>query len=277
MLPKISIIIATYNSGKTLRDTIRSIISQTYKNIELIIIDGNSKDNTLDIITEYSDYIGYFISEADDGIYYALNKGIDAATGDYICIIGSDDFFFDINVIEMVVENIDTNTDILSTSCYIVDEDLNIQLYYGNSHAKVKDRFPGWMIPHAGMYVKNAILKKYKFDVRYKIAADYDFFLKCYYDDNILFKFVDIPTYYFSNSGASSNEELIAKEVKKIKKSYGIREEVKIRSKSVYYIKQKIKKFLDFIGLGKFWRIKFTHWEIHKCNNDYCRLCRCIR
>ena len=90
---KISIITVSFNSVITIRDTIESIISQDYNNIEYIIIDAGSKDGTLDIIKEYKEHISYFISEADNGIYDGMNKGIAAATGDIVGILNSDDFY----------------------------------------------------------------------------------------------------------------------------------------------------------------------------------------
>ncbi len=90
---KISIITVSSNSVITIRDTIESILSQDYKNIEYIIIDAGSKDGTLDIIKGYEDHISYFISEADNGIYDGMNKGIAAATGDVVGILNSDDFY----------------------------------------------------------------------------------------------------------------------------------------------------------------------------------------
>jgi glycosyltransferase involved in cell wall biosynthesis len=91
--PKISIITVSFNSDITIRDTIESIINQDYNNIEYIIIDAGSKDDTLDIIEEYEEHVSYFNSEPDKGIYDGMNKGITAATGDIIGILNSDDFY----------------------------------------------------------------------------------------------------------------------------------------------------------------------------------------
>lgn len=273
---KLSIIVATYNSGRTLEETIISIIGQTYKNIELIIIDGCSSDNTVDIIRKYDSKVNYWISEQDDGLYYALNKGIDRATGDYIEIIGSDDFFINNQIISKVMAEIDDNVDILSTGCYVVDEKYNIQKYYGNAHAVNKKNFTGWMIPHAGMFVKTEIYRKYKFNTKYKIAADYDFFLKCYNEKRIFFKFCNYPTYYFSLNGISSNLAEIEKENKLIRSEYKLNSE-KERSYiaiSIGLLNKSIKKILDVLGMGRLWRRKISGWDLHNCNNYFCRWCR---
>ena len=106
---KISIITATYNSAATIRDCIQSVNSQTYNNIEHIIIDGASKDNTLEIINSLPNRVITIVSEPDKGIYDAMNKGIKAATGDIIGILNSDDFFTSDDVIETVVDTFKNN------------------------------------------------------------------------------------------------------------------------------------------------------------------------
>ena len=102
--PKISIVTISYNSSKTIRDTIDSVISQDYENIEYIIIDGKSTDDTIDIIKSYGDKISHLISEEDDGLYDAMNKGIRAATGDVVGILNSDDFYYTNHVVSDVAE-----------------------------------------------------------------------------------------------------------------------------------------------------------------------------
>ena len=107
---KISIITATYNSARTIGDTLESILGQTYKNIECIIVDGASKDNTLDIVKSYKPVFGNrmtYISEQDNGLYDAMNKGIRLATGDVIGILNSDDFFTSPTVIERMVKKME--------------------------------------------------------------------------------------------------------------------------------------------------------------------------
>ena len=106
---KISIITIVYNREKTIKDTINSVLNQTYKNIEYIIIDGKSTDSTLNIVNSYKDKISKIISEKDDGLYDALNKGINLATGDIIGFIHSDDFYIDNFVIEKVANEFKKN------------------------------------------------------------------------------------------------------------------------------------------------------------------------
>ncbi len=113
MNPKISIITVTYNAEKVLEKTLTSIFKQTYKNIEVIIIDGGSTDETLHIISKYNDSIDMFISERDDGIYDAMNKGIDIATGDFITFLNADDEYYSETTIEELFSDIDEKTDVV--------------------------------------------------------------------------------------------------------------------------------------------------------------------
>ena len=101
---KISIITVVYNNEKTIQDAMQSVLGQTYKNIEYVIIDGSSKDNTVNLIKEYKDQLGHFVSEKDNGLYDAMNKGIQACTGDVIGILNSDDLYQDSQVIAAVME-----------------------------------------------------------------------------------------------------------------------------------------------------------------------------
>src|ERR1035437_2868268 len=100
--PKISIITVSFNSAKTISDTIESVLSQTYPDIEYIIIDGSSSDGSIELVKSFGNSISKFVSEPDNGIYDAINKGIRLATGDIVGILNSDDFFYDNNVIERV-------------------------------------------------------------------------------------------------------------------------------------------------------------------------------
>ena len=120
---KVSIITITYNSDATLRDTIDSVVNQTYKNIEYIFIDGKSTDNTISIIKSYGDKISTLVSEKDNGLYDALNKGINVASGDLIGILHSDDFYTNNFVIEKIVQAIELNqADGAYADLYYVDK-----------------------------------------------------------------------------------------------------------------------------------------------------------
>ncbi|MBO6243647.1 MAG: glycosyltransferase, partial [Clostridia bacterium] len=246
---------------------------QTYKNIEYIIIDGGSRDNTVDIIRKYEDRITYWISEPDNGIYDAMNKGVNKATGDYISIIGSDDCLYSDDIVERVVKEMKSGVDIWSGNEYLVDENTHRQILFDNKHARQKFKYNGGMIPHGPMFVKRYLLQdKYPFDIQYKIAGDYKFFLQCYFDENVKFQFSDLVTLYFSFGGISSSdvsEKL--NEGPRIEYSLGVNIERNI-------VKQFVKKIFISLGLMRIYSsLRFyMRSEKHTCNNRMCRWCNRI-
>jgi glycosyltransferase involved in cell wall biosynthesis len=180
--PKVSIITVCYNSEKTIEDTIKSVINQSYPNIEYIVIDGVSNDNTLAIISKYKDKITKIVSEKDKGIYDAINKGIRLATGDIIANLNSDDFYIDNNVIADVVATFENEkTDTLYADLYYVDAvDTNKIVRYWKSKQYKEGLFlKGWMPPHPTFFVKKEVYQKYGlFDLQFKSAADYEIMLR---------------------------------------------------------------------------------------------------
>ena len=123
--PKFSIITVTYNAGAVLEDTIQSVITQTYKNVEYIIVDGGSKDRTLQIIEQYKEHIHTVISEPDKGLYDAMNKGIKLATGDYLCFLNAGDELHEDDTLQLMVHSITESTlpDVLYGDTAIGDEE----------------------------------------------------------------------------------------------------------------------------------------------------------
>lgn len=269
---------AVFNCTNVIEQAILSVAEQTYKNIELIIIDGASTDGTVDIIKRYSDKgkIAYWCSEPDDGIYCALNKGIDMATGDYIHVLGSDDSFVDERSIENIVEILGTNPqiDVLSAPVWLIDEDMKMQQIYSNAFAADKGVYNGGMIPHQGMFVKKEVIKKYKFDTKYRLSGDYDFFLKCYTNPDIRFLFTDKPVVFYANSGASSMLKCDGdKENAIIEKIYNIHA-VKQKHYSIVFFKTYLRELLRKMHLLCFVsKIYSGNWIKHKCNNKICRWC----
>lgn len=176
---KVSIITVVYNNEFTIADAIESVLSQDYNDIEYIIVDGNSTDRTLSIVNQYRDRITKIISEKDNGIYDAMNKGIHSATGDIIGILNSDDLYNDRYVISNVVETFYDKPDIgaIYGDLYYVDAK-NPQkivrhwvskLYYNNFFED------GEVPPHPTFFIKRTIYDEVKvFDLTYKLAADYD-------------------------------------------------------------------------------------------------------
>lgn len=274
--PKITIVIATYNSGKTLTQTLDSVVGQTYPKIELIIIDGGSTDLTLDIINRYKNFISYWVSEPDKGVYDAFNKGVQHATGEYIQFLGSDDSLCEATTIEQVVANLSKEIDILSANVWLVDERTNLQCLLSNSHAIDKKDFDGRMIPHPGMFTRRNLLLKYPFDLTYQIAADYQFFLQCYFDDK-KFLFIDVPVVFFSSCGMSStNEVKLMEENKRLWEKFNLDLDAQFPNDDS--VRHMLKTMLKKAGLFEYVRYIINRylrqtWVPHNCKWAGCRWC----
>ena len=152
---KISIITVSYDAAKTIEQTIYSVINQTYDNIEYIIIDGGSTDRTVDIIKKNENEIAYWVSESDKGIYDAMNKGIDVATGDYIYFLGADDWLVNKNIIYKIASRIMhyNDYDFYCGNVILYDSVSNL-VKQSNFMFSVDEIKKGNMYPHQGMFVK---------------------------------------------------------------------------------------------------------------------------
>lgn len=191
---KVSIITVTYNSKKTIRDTMESVLSQDYEDIEYIIVDGGSTDGTIDIVKSYSNEISKVINEKDDGIYDAINKGIKLASGDIVGNLNSDDVYFGNNVISTVVKYYNTeNTDSVFSDLVLVKRD-NLQKiirFYSASNFNLKKFEYGWMPPHPTFFVKREIYKKYGlFKTDYKIASDFELMVRFLVKHRISYSYI---------------------------------------------------------------------------------------
>jgi glycosyltransferase len=179
---KISIITIAWNSGKSIGDAIKSVVSQTYPDIEYIIVDGLSKDNTMEVVKSFGTKVTKSVSERDKGIYDALNKGIAMAEGDVIGFMHSDDLFADEFVIEKVVKLFkETGADsIYGDLEYVYKNDTSKVLrYWKSGKFSLRNLKMGWMPPHPTLYIKREVYQKYGgFDISFKIAADYDSMLR---------------------------------------------------------------------------------------------------
>lgn len=176
---KISLITVCYNSEKTIKDTLESVLQQEYKNYEYLIIDGKSKDNTLNIVKEYEKKFEgrmRIISEKDKGLYDAMNKGINLATGDIIGIINSDDCLIDSRVFSRIINNYTEQTDILYGDLIYVNEDLTqpVRDYISGENKNLY-----WCPAHPTMYIRKSIFKKIGlYNLNYKTAADFDMMVR---------------------------------------------------------------------------------------------------
>ena len=225
---KISIITVCYNSAKTIDKTILSVANQTYKNIEYIIVDGNSNDNTLRIIQKHDDKISKWISEPDQGLYDAMNKGIEMATGDLIGILNSDDTFNSNTVIEEIV-NFHRHNDIDASVGNIVqhkDNNKIVRLYTSKYWNPEKLKI-GFMPPHPSIFLKRELFGLYGFyDLGFKIGADYELITRFFLKNKITWKYSGIITTAMLvgglSSSGSSSYKLITKEIQKALKMNGI-------------------------------------------------------
>ena len=178
---KISIITISLNNKKVIKETIESVLSQNFSNIEYIIIDGGSTDGSIDIINAYSDKIDCFISESDNGIYSAINKGLKIATGEVIGLLHAGDLFYDNNVLSKVkVSFKENNPDLIYGHSIVFDKNRD-KLVRKNISPIFKDNLMkfGWFPSHQSIYFKANILKKCGFyNESYKISGDYEFLLR---------------------------------------------------------------------------------------------------
>ncbi|MEZ8791615.1 glycosyltransferase family 2 protein [Vibrio splendidus] len=205
---KVSIITVCYNSEATIEDTIKSVKDQRYKNIEYIIIDGDSKDNTNQIIRDYSDIVDIHISEKDKGLYDAMNKGINIATGDVIGILNSDDFFPHSDVISDIVHGFEYNTRMVYTDLLYVKEN--------SPHAPVRlwkskpfeRRLLGcsWIPPHPTFYARRELFDELGgYDIRNKLAADYELLLRFFIKYGSTSKYLEFTSVHMRCGGESNN------------------------------------------------------------------------
>ncbi|EKY07641.1 glycosyltransferase, group 2 family protein [Capnocytophaga sp. oral taxon 332 str. F0381] len=208
---KVSIVTPTYNSAKTIVDTILSVNKQDYANIEHIIIDGGSKDNTLELIRNTPNRVKKIISEPDKGIYDAMNKGVALATGDIVGILNSDDFYNSNDVIAKVVKTFQEGEyeGVYGDLEYVDARNTNRVVRYWESKAYKEGLFKkGWHPAHPTFFVKKEVYDKYgNFNLKYKIGADYEIMLRFIEKNRI--KVAYIPeTLVKMRVGGASNQSI---------------------------------------------------------------------
>lgn len=208
---KISIITATYNSGKTVRDTVASVMRQTHIDWELIVKDGGSKDNTLDVCKELAEKSKgriRIVSAPDNGIYDAMNQGIEAATGDVVGLLNSDDFYTSDDVLEtinriMMQNDVDA---VYGDVHYINDgEPDKCVRYYSSANFKRERMMQGWMPAHPSFYCRRDVYLRYGlFDTSFRVAADFEQLLRLIYIHNIKTSYIAKDFVTMRMGGAST-------------------------------------------------------------------------
>jgi glycosyltransferase involved in cell wall biosynthesis len=247
---RISIITVSYNNAGTIADAINSVLAQTYKDIEYIVVDGASNDGTKDIVASFGQRISRFISEPDMGLYDAINKGIRIASGEIVGILNSDDFFCNNTVIERIVESFRENEiDAVIGDVRFVDtvNTSKVVRYYSSKHFKpARFRF-GFMPAHSSFYVKRELFEKlgyYKTD--YKIAADYELLIRFMYIHKITYKYLEMP-FVSMRMGGVSNKSIhsiytLNKEIAKACRENGM------KTNYIFIYSKYFFKLFEFLG-----------------------------
>ncbi|WP_338635688.1 glycosyltransferase [Spirobacillus cienkowskii] len=207
---KITLITVCYNSEKTIEDTLLSVVNQDYQNIEYIIIDGGSTDKTINIIKNYENKISKLVSEKDNGIYFAMNKGLKLATGDIIGFINSDDVFADNNVIKEISQKfLEFNCEIVYSDVMFVQRDNAFipKRYWKISEFKQVKLHLGWSPPHPTFYARKELYNNFGFfDIKFKIAADYELMIRFLKNTNKkMIKYIPKVTVVMKEGGVSNN------------------------------------------------------------------------
>ena len=181
--PKFSIISVTYNAGKVLEDTIQSVVFQTYRNMEYIIVDGGSTDNTLDVVHKYQERICKVISEPDKGLYDAMNKGIRMATGDYLCFLNAGDELHENETLQNIVYTLKGKElpDVIYGETAIVDEEghfLHMRRLSTPEHLHWKSFKEGMLVCHQAFLTRRELALANPYDLRYRFSADFDWCIR---------------------------------------------------------------------------------------------------
>ena len=195
---KISIITATYNSGKTIRDTLSSVLNQSYKNYELIIKDGGSNDNTVEICRKYENLFEgrlKVISEPDKGIYDAMNRGIDNASGDIVGILNSDDFYTSDDILDRIAKEFsaDKDLDAIYGDIHFVSPDnlTKCTRYYSSSYFRPSLLRFGFMPAHPSFYVRKEVYDKYGlYDLQFRTSSDFEWIVRLFAKYHIRAKYI---------------------------------------------------------------------------------------
>lgn len=258
---KISIITPVYNSALTIERTILSIINQKYEDLEYIIVDGGSKDNTLDIINKYKKFITKIISESDRGISDAYNKGIKIATGELIGIVAADDELL-VDSLKRLANSYDGHSDVVSGNVIIKGD---YGYYIVKSSVKISELKERTSLKHPATYIRKSAYQKYGlYDLEFKCAMDRELLTR-YYIKGATFQVIDETLSLFYRGGISTKNpcKLAYIEDMKVSVKYGLnwrKAQINlIKSSCKFYITLFIKKVINLFFLNKFLTEKFSN------------------
>lgn len=205
---KVSIITVSFNSAKTIADTIKSVLSQDFPQIEYIVVDGGSSDGTVEIIKQYEDQIAHWVSEKDRGMYDAMNKGIALATGDVIGILNSDDVYMNTHVVSELMELMQIKrAQVVFADLILVDQDnpQKVLRYYDSGHFHPNKFKYGWMPAHPTVFVKRELYEAVgHFSTTYQIAADYEMLIRILAIQRARYAYLPKPVVRMRSGGAST-------------------------------------------------------------------------
>lgn len=211
----LAIITINLNNAEGLEKTIISILNQSFKDYELIIIDGKSTDNSVDIIKKYEKEISCWISEPDTGIYNAMNKGILKAKGKYCFFLNSGDCLYNNTTLQSIFQD-NLNADIVFGNLKVINPDKSIETIYGKPNLTFMDLFLSNVVKHQSSFIRTQIFYKYGFyNENNKIVSDWEFFMKVLGFHNVSYRYVNTAVAYFDNNGISnhSNDLCVAEKV----------------------------------------------------------------
>lgn len=204
--PLISIITVCFNSERTIKKTIESVLFQEYNFFEYIIVDGNSSDSTLQIINEFKlDKRISIISEPDKGIYDAINKGINKANGEIIGILNSDDYYFDQSILSKIVSGFSEETDLVYSDICFINKKQKISRYFSSKYFNKYFFYFGMMPPHPSIFVRRKLYENLGlYKTTYQIAADFEFFLRVFLNSDNYAKYLPMLSVIMNEGGASN-------------------------------------------------------------------------
>ncbi len=234
---KISVVTSCFNSSKHVRQTLQSVANQTYTDVEHVLIDGGSTDNTVDIIRQFP-HVTNWVTEPDKGIYDGLNKGVKRATGDVIGFVHSDDYLRSDDVLEQIADFFIANPNVSAIygDIVFVNEQEDVIRYYSSKNWSFKKMSVGKMPAHPSFYARKEVYDRYQFNLDYRIAADFDHILRVAQDEEFTLTYLPLVTTAMRLGGASTDgiksNLRINKEILAICKANGVKSNyLKIYSK----------------------------------------------